>query len=45
MEMHEDPDRTLPDGRPLSDGPNMLRSDDLPQLLRQLGAIGAAVQS
>jgi 3-deoxy-D-manno-octulosonic acid (KDO) 8-phosphate synthase len=23
MEMHEDPDRTLPDGRPLSDGPNM----------------------
>ena len=21
MEMHEDPDRTLPDGRPLSDGP------------------------
>jgi len=45
MEMHEDPDRTLPDGRPLSDGPNMLRIDDLPQLLRQLGAIGAAVQS
>ena len=25
MEMHEDPDRTLPDGRSLSDGPNMLR--------------------
>jgi 2-dehydro-3-deoxyphosphooctonate aldolase (KDO 8-P synthase) len=44
MEMHEDPDRTLPDGRPLSDGPNMLRIDDLPQLLQQLGAIGAAVQ-
>jgi 2-dehydro-3-deoxyphosphooctonate aldolase (KDO 8-P synthase) len=44
MEMHEDPDRTLPDGRPLSDGPNMLRVDDLPRLLRQLGAIGAAVQ-
>jgi 2-dehydro-3-deoxyphosphooctonate aldolase (KDO 8-P synthase) len=33
MEMHEDPDRTLPDGRPLSDGPNMLRIDDLPALL------------
>jgi 2-dehydro-3-deoxyphosphooctonate aldolase (KDO 8-P synthase) len=44
MEMHEDPDRTLPDGRPLSDGPNMLRIDDLPPLLRQLGAIGAAVE-
>ena len=44
MEMHEDPDRTLPDGRPLSDGPNMLRIDDLPRLLGQLGAIGAAVQ-
>jgi len=44
MEMHEDPDRTLPDGRPLSDGPNMLRIDDLPPLLEQLGAIGAAVQ-
>jgi len=43
MEMHEDPDRTLPDGRPLSDGPNMLRIDDLPRLLRQLGAIEAAV--
>jgi len=44
MEMHEDPDRTLPDGRPLSDGPNMLRIDALPPLLGQLGAIGAAVQ-
>jgi len=44
MEMHEDPDRSLPDGRPLSDGPNMLRIDDLPRLLEQLGAIGAAVQ-
>ena len=44
MEMHEDPDRTLPDGRPLSDGPNMLRIDDLPRLLEQLGAIGAAVK-
>ena len=43
MEMHENPDRTLPDGRPLSDGPNMLRIDDLPRLLGQLGAIGAAV--
>ena len=45
MEMHEDPDRTLPDGRPLSDGPNMLRIDDLARLLGQLGAIGAAVTS
>ena len=45
MEMHEDPDRTLPDGRPLSDGPNMLRIDDLPPLLRQLRAIGAAVRA
>jgi 2-dehydro-3-deoxyphosphooctonate aldolase (KDO 8-P synthase) len=44
MEMHEDPDRTLPDGRPLSDGPNMLRIDELPRLLGQLGSIGAAVQ-
>ena len=44
MEMHENPDRTLPDGRPLSDGPNMLRIDDLPRLLEQLGAIGAAVK-
>jgi 2-dehydro-3-deoxyphosphooctonate aldolase (KDO 8-P synthase) len=44
MEMHEDPDRTLPDGRPLSDGPNMLRIDDLPRLLEQLAAIGAAVK-
>jgi 2-dehydro-3-deoxyphosphooctonate aldolase (KDO 8-P synthase) len=41
MEMHEDPDRTLPDGRPLSDGPNMLRIDDLPRLLQQLCAIQA----
>jgi 2-dehydro-3-deoxyphosphooctonate aldolase (KDO 8-P synthase) len=41
MEMHEDPDRTLPDGRPLSDGPNMLRIDDLPTLLDQLLAIRA----
>jgi 2-dehydro-3-deoxyphosphooctonate aldolase (KDO 8-P synthase) len=43
MEMHEDPDRTLPDGRPLSDGPNMLRIDDLPRLLDQLAAIDRAV--
>ena len=39
MEMHEDPDRTLADGRPLSDGPNMLRIDDLPRLLDDLLAI------
>jgi 2-dehydro-3-deoxyphosphooctonate aldolase (KDO 8-P synthase) len=43
MEMHEDPDRTLPDGRPLSDGPNMLRIDDLPLLLEQITAIHRAV--
>jgi 2-dehydro-3-deoxyphosphooctonate aldolase (KDO 8-P synthase) len=36
MEMHEDPDRTLPDGRPLSDGANMLRIDDLPRLLDEI---------
>ena len=41
MEIHEDPDRTLPDGRPLSDGPNMLRLDDLPRLLAEIAAIGA----
>jgi 2-dehydro-3-deoxyphosphooctonate aldolase (KDO 8-P synthase) len=45
MEMHEDPDRTLPDGRPLSDGPNMLRIDDLPDLLDQVRAIREAVGS
>src|SRR5205814_9657895 len=45
MEMHEDPDRTLADGRPLSDGPNTLRIDDLAPLLRQLGAIRAAGDS
>jgi len=39
MEIHEDPDRTLPDGRPLSDGPNMLRLDDLPRLLDEVRAI------
>ena len=43
MEMHEDPDRTLDDGRPLSDGPNMLRIDDLPALLDEILAIRAAV--
>lgn len=43
MEMHEDPDRTLPDGRPLSDGPNMLRIDELPRLLDVVGAIRTAV--
>lgn len=43
MEMHEDPDRTLADGRPLSDGPNMLRIDDLPVLLDQVIAIRAAL--
>lgn len=43
MEMHEDPDRTLEDGRPLSDGPNMLRLDDLPGLLEELGAIAAGL--
>ena len=43
MEMHEDPDRTLSDGRPLSDGANMLRIDDLPRLLEQVLAIRAAV--
>jgi 2-dehydro-3-deoxyphosphooctonate aldolase (KDO 8-P synthase) len=42
MEIHEDPDRTLADGRPLSDGPNMLRLDDLPRLLREIAAIRAA---
>jgi 2-dehydro-3-deoxyphosphooctonate aldolase (KDO 8-P synthase) len=43
MEMHEDPDRTLPDGRALSDGPNMLRIDDLPRLLDEILAIRRAV--
>jgi 2-dehydro-3-deoxyphosphooctonate aldolase (KDO 8-P synthase) len=41
MEIHEDPDRTLEDGRPLSDGPNMLRLDDLPRLLDEIRAIAA----
>ncbi|HET7874653.1 MAG TPA: 3-deoxy-8-phosphooctulonate synthase [Methylomirabilota bacterium] len=43
MEIHEDPDRTLPDGRALSDGPNMLRLDDLPRLLEELAAIAATL--
>jgi len=43
MEMHEDPDRTLADGRPLSDGPNMLRIDDLRRLLDEIAAIAAAL--
>ena len=43
MEMHEDPDRTLADGRPLSDGPNMLRIDDLPRLLDEIGGIARAL--
>jgi 2-dehydro-3-deoxyphosphooctonate aldolase (KDO 8-P synthase) len=41
MEIHEDPDRTMPDGRPLSDGPNMLRLHDLPRLLDEIAAIRA----
>jgi 2-dehydro-3-deoxyphosphooctonate aldolase (KDO 8-P synthase) len=45
MEIHEDPDRTMPDGRPLSDGPNMVRLDDLPRLLAEMRAIRAAVGS
>lgn len=44
MEMHEDPDRTMADGRPLSDGPNMLRIDDLPSLLDELLAIHGALR-
>ena len=43
MEMHEEPDRTMADGRPLSDGPNMLRLDDLPRLLGELHAIAAGL--
>jgi 2-dehydro-3-deoxyphosphooctonate aldolase (KDO 8-P synthase) len=44
MEMHEDPDRTMPDGQPLSDGPNMLRIDDLPVLLDELRGIEQAIR-
>jgi 2-dehydro-3-deoxyphosphooctonate aldolase (KDO 8-P synthase) len=43
MEIHEDPDRTLADGRPLSDGPNMLRLNDLPRLLEEIQAVRAGV--
>jgi 2-dehydro-3-deoxyphosphooctonate aldolase (KDO 8-P synthase) len=43
MEMHEDPDRRMPDGQPLSDGPNMLRIDDLPRLLDELSGIARAI--
>ncbi len=43
MEIHEDPDRTMADGRPLSDGPNMLRLDDLPRLLDEIKAIASAL--
>jgi 2-dehydro-3-deoxyphosphooctonate aldolase (KDO 8-P synthase) len=45
MEIHEDPDRTMPDGRPLSDGPNMLRLDDLPWLLEELRSIASVLAS
>jgi 2-dehydro-3-deoxyphosphooctonate aldolase (KDO 8-P synthase) len=41
MEIHEDPDRTLPDGRALSDGPNMLKLDTLPRLLEGIRAIAS----
>ena len=44
MEMHEDPDRTMPDGQPLSDGPNMLRIDQLPRLLEEVTGIRAALR-
>ncbi len=44
MEIHEDPDRALDDGRPLSDGPNMLRLDDLPRLLDEIAAIRSGVK-
>ena len=36
-------DRRMPDGQPLSDGPNMLRIDDLPALLDQLQGIERAI--
>ncbi|MGH7356067.1 MAG: 3-deoxy-8-phosphooctulonate synthase [Candidatus Rokuibacteriota bacterium] len=44
IEMHDDPDRTLADGRTLSDGPNMLRIDDLPRLLDEVQAIDRLVR-
>jgi 3-deoxy-D-manno-octulosonic acid (KDO) 8-phosphate synthase len=31
----------MEDGRPLSDGPNMLKLDDLPRLLAEIRAIAA----
>jgi 3-deoxy-D-manno-octulosonic acid (KDO) 8-phosphate synthase len=34
----------MPDGRPLSDGPNMLRLDDLPRLLEEIAAITAGLK-
>jgi 2-dehydro-3-deoxyphosphooctonate aldolase (KDO 8-P synthase) len=43
MEIHEDPDRSMPDGQPLSDGPNMLKLRDLPKLLGEIQAIQAAL--
>jgi 3-deoxy-D-manno-octulosonic acid (KDO) 8-phosphate synthase len=33
----------MPDGQPLSDGPNMLRIDDLPRLLDEILAVRAAL--
>ena len=45
MEIHENPDRTLPDGRLLSDGPNMLRLDDLPRLLGEIHALQTALRA
>jgi len=45
MEMHEDPDRKLADGRTLSDGPNMLRIDDLPRLLDEVREIDRMVRA
>jgi 2-dehydro-3-deoxyphosphooctonate aldolase (KDO 8-P synthase) len=45
MEMHEDPVRTLPDGRALSDGPNMLPIDDLPRVLDEVCGIARALAS
>ena len=45
LEIHEDPDRTMPDGRPLSDGPNMLKLDDLPRLLDEIRAIVSGLAS
>ena len=38
MEVHEDPDKAL------CDGPNSIRLDELPQLLKKLKAIDAIVK-